>query len=246
MAAFVCRYGRCRHAVAAVDALTEVHGTGLRVVVVGQVSACRGDRDVRNAVVAQHLFGDLGAGQAAREMLHAHNSGVQVTEVSGSLTDHFDPTRRLVGLSNAVYGSSSISALAVAAHEIGHVLQYEEGYSLMTLRSKILPAAQLGSNAGPIIAIVGLMIQSNFIASLGLYLYAAMFLFQLITLPVEINASKRGLDLLQEGSYIPREKEYAAKAVLRAAAMTYVWAAIGSLLSLLRLAILVKGNRRRD
>ena len=87
------------------------------------------------------------AGQAAREMLHAHNSGVQVTEVSGSLTDHFDPTRRLVGLSNAVYGSSSISALAVAAHEIGHVLQYEEGYSLMTLRSKILPAAQLGSNA---------------------------------------------------------------------------------------------------
>ena len=186
------------------------------------------------------------AGQAAREMLHAHNSGVQVTEVSGSLTDHFDPTHRLVGLSNAVYGSSSISALAVAAHEIGHVLQYEEGYSLMTLRSKILPAAQLGSNAGPIIAIVGLMIQSNFIASLGLYLYAAMFLFQLITLPVEINASKRGLDLLQEGSYIPREKEYAAKAVLRAAAMTYVWAAIASLLSLLRLAILVKGNRRRD
>lgn len=187
------------------------------------------------------------ASAAAREMLAAHNCQISVTRVSGSLTDHFNPTKKEVGLSTDVHGSTSVAALAIAAHEVGHVLQYEEGYSLMTFRNNLLPVARIGSSAGPYIAIIGMAISSHTLASIGLGLYCAMFLFQLITLPVELNASKRGLDLLQEGGYVSRENEPAAKKVLKAAAMTYVWAAVSSFLSVLRLAILVNGRgRRRD
>lgn len=189
----------------------------------------------------------ISASEAAREMLSSHNSQVNVTSVSGSLTDHFDPTKQQVGLSTDVHNSTSVAALAIAAHEVGHVLQYEEGYSLMTFRNNLLPVARIGSSAGPYLAIFGMMIQSHTLASIGLGLYCAMFLFQLVTLPVELDASRRGLDLLQEGGYVSREDEPVAKKVLKAAAMTYVWAAVSSFLSVLRLAIMVNGkNRRRD
>lgn len=186
------------------------------------------------------------AAEAAREMLSAHNCQIDVTRVSGSLTDHFNPAKKQVGLSTDVYSSTSVAALAVAAHEIGHVLQYEEGYSLMTFRNNLLPVARIGSSAGPYIAIIGMAISSHTLASIGLGLYCAMFLFQLITLPVELNASKRGLSLLQEGGYVAGEDEPVARKMLRAAAMTYVWAAVSSFLSVLRLAILVNGRRRKD
>lgn len=183
--------------------------------------------------------------EAAQEMLSTHNSQVSVTRVSGSLTDHYDPTKGQVGLSTDVHNSTSVAALAIAAHEVGHVLQHEEGYSLMSFRNTLLPVARIGSSAGPYIAIIGMMISSHTLASIGLGLYCAMFLFQLVTLPVELDASRRGLALLQEGGYVSREDEPAAKKMLKAAAMTYVWAAVSSFLSVLRLAIMVNGGKRR-
>ena len=129
---------------------------------------------------------------------------------------------------------------------MGHALQKKTGYAPLALRSGLVPLAKFGSQFSMILFFAGVFASVEPLQIAGIALFSLAVLFTLITLPVEINASKRGLDLLQEGSYIPREKEYAAKAVLRAAAMTYVWAAIASLLSLLRLAILVKGNRRRD
>lgn len=197
------------------------------------------------------LPGALGvtAEQAASDMLYNAGSNVHVTAVSGELTDHYDPSNGTVGLSTDVYGHTSVAALAVAAHEIGHVCQYQDGYAPISIRSKILPVARLGSTAGPYIIIVGLIISSSQIAYIGLYLYAAMFLFQLVTLPVEFNASARGLQMLEEGGYVTRDDIPAAKKVLKVAAMTYVLSAIGSLLSVLRFAAMIArstGNRRRS
>lgn len=184
----------------------------------------------------------VSAHQAAAEMLSNAGSDVKVTQVSGELTDHFNPSAHTVGLSSEVYNGTSVAALAVAAHEIGHVSQYITGYSPISWRTSILPVAQLGSNAGPYIIIAGLLINSSKIAYAGLFLYAAMFLFQLITLPVEFDASRRGLYMLEQAGYIESSNMSAAKKVLRAAAMTYVLSAIGSLLSVLRFAAMIAGN----
>lgn len=188
----------------------------------------------------------ISAADAAANMLYANGLNVQLVQVSGSLTDHFNPSNNTVGLSSVVYGNNSVSALAVAAHEIGHVCQYKDGYKPISIRTSILPVAKLGSQMGPIIIIVGLLIRSTTIAYVGLYLYAAMLLFQLVTLPVEFNASRRGLQMLEQGGYVASSDMYAAKKVLHAAAMTYVLAAIGTLVSLLRFLAMIKGNKRRD
>ncbi len=181
---------------------------------------------------------------AARNMLDRSNSSVAVTEVSGALTDHFNPKTNTVGLSNVVYSQSSIAALAVAAHEIGHVMQYEEGYFPIKLRNLILPVAQFSSSIAPILVIVGIFIGLTDLAVAGAYLYGAMFAFQLITLPVEFNASGRAINMLTDGCYISAQEAPAAKKVLRAAAMTYVVAALASLVTFLRL-LLITNNRRR-
>ncbi len=182
----------------------------------------------------------------AQRILQENNSAVTVTAVGGSLTDHYNSKTATVGLSQQVYGQSSVSALAVAAHEVGHVLQYEEGYAPIKFRNTILPVAQFGSAAGPWIIILGAFISSYTVAMIGLGLYAALFLFQLVTLPVELNASARGLALLEQGRYVSDAQIPNAKKVLKAAAMTYVLAAIGSFISLLRfLSIINRTTRRR-
>lgn len=187
----------------------------------------------------------VSASDAARNMLAEKGSDVNVIPVSGTLTDHYNPTNNTVGLSDEVYNQTSVSALAVAAHEIGHVCQYMDGYTPISIRSKILPVAKIGSTAGPYIIIIGLIIRSSTIAYIGLYLYCAMLLFQLVTLPVEFNASSRGLAMLEEGGYVASQDMQAAKQVLRAAAMTYVLSALGTLVSILRFLSLINGNRRR-
>lgn len=190
----------------------------------------------------------------AQELLYRNGINLPIEQVSGSLTDHFDPVNGVVGLSDAVYGSNSVSALAVAAHEIGHVLQHNEDYRPMRLRSVILPAANIGSRIGPFLVIGGLLLSliaegtgniGYYIALVGVALYVMMFLFQLITLPVEFDASKRGLSMLLEGGYLEEDELPGAKKMLNAAAMTYVLAALGSFVTVLRLLSIAGRARRR-
>ena len=184
--------------------------------------------------------------QAAQEMLLDNGSAVTVHPVQGTLTDHYDPRNDTVGLSTEVYNSSSVAALAIAAHEIGHVLQYQENYAPIRWRTAVLPVANIGATFGPYMILIGLFMNMYPLAVIGLALYGAMFLFQLVTLPVEFNASQRGLELLDRGGYIDYANRTDAKKVLSAAAWTYVLAALGSLLSFLRFFMLVNGNRRRN
>ena len=190
------------------------------------------------------------AGKAARdvaqELLLSHGLDTQIKPVGGNLTDHFDPRNNTVGLSQAVYDDESVSALAVAAHEIGLVLQYDEGYVPIKIRNAILPVAQFGSTLSPWIVILGLFMGSFNLAMAGVCLFAAVFLFQLVTLPVEFNASSRGIQMLTAGGYInTSEEEAGARKVLRAAAMTYVVSALATLVSLFRL-MSIAGRARRD
>ena len=192
--------------------------------------------------------------QLAQELLYRNGLNLPIQPVQGTLTDHYDPRNQVVGLSQAVYGSNSVSALAVAAHEIGHVLQHNEDYAPMKLRSVILPAANIGSRIGPFLVLGGLLLSylaqgtgnaGYYIALIGVGLYVMMLLFQLITLPVEFNASKRGLEMLTDGGYLSDDELPGAKKMLRAAAMTYVLAALGSFVTVLRLFSLARGARRR-
>ncbi len=184
------------------------------------------------------------AEQVAQQLLYNGNSNVQIEAVQGRLTDHFDPKNGIVGLSTQVYGQSSIAAVAVAAHEIGHVMQYQEGYMPIRLRNAILPVASIGSQAAPWIVILGLFMGSYNLAMIGVVLFGAMLVFQVVTLPVEFNASSRALRMLEEGNYITYEESDGAKKVLKAAAMTYVWAALAALVSFLRLLALTNRTRR--
>ena len=183
---------------------------------------------------------------AAQEMLWSNGSGVAVQPVQGTLTDHYDPRSDTVGLSTEVYNSASAAALAIAAHEVGHVLQYQDGYAPIRWRTTLLPAANLGATLGPYMILFGLILSFFPLAVLGLGLYGAMFVFQVVTLPVELNASRRGLALLDAGGYVDGESRDAAKKVLTAAAWTYILAALGSLVNFLRFFLLVSGNRRRN
>jgi Zn-dependent membrane protease YugP len=187
----------------------------------------------------------LSAEAVAARLLASHNSSVQITPVEGTLTDHFNPKTNVVGLSTQVYGSNSISAVAVAAHEIGHVMQYESNYSPIRLRNAILPVASIGSQVAPWIVILGLLMSSYQVAMIGVILFGAMLLFQVVTLPVEFNASSRALRMLEEGNYISYDESDKAKQVLKAAAMTYVLAALASLVSFLRL-LNIANRARRD
>lgn len=183
--------------------------------------------------------------QVAEQLLYKGGCNTQVLRVSGSLTDHFNPKSNTVGLSEIVYGSDSISALAVAAHEIGHVMQYKEEYLPIKIRNTILPVANFGSRAAPFIVIIGLFMGLSSLSMIGVWLYAAVFGFQLVTLPVEFNASSRAIAMLTEGNYISYSERPAAKKVLRMAAMTYVVATLSTLISLVRLFLTANNSRRR-
>ena len=191
-----------------------------------------------------YVASGMRAEEIAQQLLNRANSTVQIQPVQGSLTDHYDPRSGVVGLSTQVYGQSSIAAIAVAAHEIGHVMQYQEGYAPIRLRNAILPVASIGSYAAPWIVILGLMMGSYNLSMIGVVLFGAMLVFQVVTLPVEFNASSRALRMLEEGNYISYEESDGAKKVLNAAAMTYVWAAVASLISFLRLLAMANRSRR--
>lgn len=185
------------------------------------------------------------AGDVALELLRDSGSSVTLTQVPGTLTDHFNPKTGTLGLSQSVYPSSSLAALAVAAHEVGHVMQYQEGYGPIRIRNAILPVAQFGSQASVLIVILGLFMGSFDLAIAGVVLFGAVLLFQLVTLPVEFNASARAMELLSARGYITYDEMAGARRVLRAASMTYVVAALASAVTLLRLLSLAQGSRRR-
>lgn len=187
-------------------------------------------------------------GAQAAEMILRRNGvvGVQVQHVAGELSDHYNPSTGVVNLSDSVYGSSSVAAIGVAAHECGHVMQHESGYLPLRLRTALVPIANFGSNFGIWIVIIGLIFGlNNSLAMIGVYLFSFGVLFQLVTLPVEFDASKRALVMLQDYGILGQNEVQGSRAVLNAAALTYVAAAAASVLQLLRLLMLVNGGRRR-
>lgn len=180
---------------------------------------------------------------AARQILDYNGlSNVRIEQVRGSLTDHYDPRHKVLRLSEATYHSASVAALGVAAHEVGHAIQDQENYSPLRLRSALVPVANFGSQASWILVILGLAFGYMGLIDIGILLFCAVLLFQVVTLPVEFNASSRALAALEGGSVLEVDEVSQTKQVLNAAALTYVAAVLVSLLQLARL-LLIRGNR---
>ena len=164
--------------------------------------------------------------------------------VSGSLSDHYDPKNKVVRLSESTYHSTSVAAIGVAAHECGHAMQHEENYLPLNVRSAMVPVANFGSRFSVLLIMAGLFL-GQFLVEAGILLFSAVVLFQLVTLPVEFNASRRALRLLDENGILYQEEVGMTRKVLSAAALTYVASALSAVLQLLRL-IMLFGGRRRD
>ena len=164
--------------------------------------------------------------------------------MGGTLTDNYNPVTGVVSLSQGVYGSSSIAALAIAAHELGHVMQHEQEYLPIKIRNTVLPVASIGSRSAPYITLLGVFMGSYNLAMIGVWLFLAMLIFQVVTLPVELNASSRALNMLQDGGYISYDQRSSARRVLNAAAMTYVVAALSTLISFIRLFAMARSTKR--
>ncbi len=171
---------------------------------------------------------------------------VIVEHTSGNLTDHFDPKKNVVRLSDATYSSTSVAAIGVAAHEVGHAIQHKEGYSPIKVRNAIVPVVQVASYAAWPLAIFGILFSFSNLANFGVILFGVVVLFQIITLPVEFNASKRALRTLSDNGILDIEELDASKKVLSAAAMTYVASAVVAIANLLRLLAIVGFGRNRD
>ena len=187
----------------------------------------------------------LTGAQAAFEILRYYGiTNVQIERVSGNLTDHFDPRTNVIRLSDNVYNSTSVAAIGVACHEAGHAAQYAQGYSPIKIRNKVLPLANLGSKLGVPLAILGYILSFEPLAMAGVIFFSFAVVFQIITLPVEFNASKRALTVIGDADILTDEEKKGAKSVLSAAAMTYVASLAVSIASLLRLILTI--NRRRD
>lgn len=184
--------------------------------------------------------------QVARHILDSNGlHSVAVERVAGTLSDHYDPRSNVVRLSEGVYGSSSIAAVGVAAHECGHAVQHAKGYAPMKLRSAIVPVTSIGSKLSVPILLVGLFLGSSTLVLAGCVCYALMAVFQLVTLPVEFNASNRALAVIRQDQLLVGEEYDGAKKVLQAAALTYVAALISALAQLLRLLSLAGRGKRR-
>ncbi|MCI7472575.1 MAG: zinc metallopeptidase [Clostridiales bacterium] len=188
----------------------------------------------------------LTGAQAAEEVLKAHGVyGVRITQVSGKLTDHYDPRTNTIRLSDAVYGSTSIASVGVAAHEAGHAVQYAQEYGPIKLRGAIIPVCNFSSQISILLIILGFAMYSRPLFAVGVVLFSVATFFQVVTLPVEFNASRRAIQSLQDTHMLDDQELRGAKKVLGAAAMTYVAALLVSIAQLLRY-ILAFNSRRRD
>lgn len=187
------------------------------------------------------------AAEVARQILNEHGlSRVQIDQIGGSLTDNYDPTANTVHLSQTVYGSTSIAAIGVAAHEVGHAIQHAEEYTPLRLRTVIIPATNFGAKLAMPLFLAGLIFNFSPLMSLGILLFSLVTVFQLITLPVEFNASRRAIATIEDRNLLTEDEAKGARKVLTAAALTYVAALASSLAQLLRLVLISRsGNRRR-
>lgn len=191
------------------------------------------------------MSGLTGAEAAARILANAGIQDVRIGRVGGSLSDHYDPRTKTLNLSDGVYGSTSVAALGVAAHECGHAIQHHNGYFPLRFRGALVPVANFGSTLAWPLIIIGIFLQGQFLIQIGIIFFSLAVLFQLVTLPVEFNASRRAMGKLETlGILGDRELRLTGK-VLRAAALTYVASAAASILQLLRLVLLF-GGRRND
>ena len=188
--------------------------------------------------------------EAAEEILRRNGIyDVRVIHIPGNLTDHYNPGNKTLGLSDTVYQSSSVAAVGVAAHECGHAVQHARGYAPLAIRGALVPVANFGSALAWPLILIGLLITgetSVFLINLGILLFSAAVLFQLVTLPVEFNASRRAVDVLGASGMLYPDELSSVKKVLGAAALTYVAGAASAILQLLRLLILTGGRRRND
>lgn len=183
------------------------------------------------------------AAQVAREILDSNGLyNVQVGVIHGELTDNYNPKTNTVSLSSSVYNSTSVGAIGVAAHEVGHAIQYAQDYFPIKIRMAILPFAQFGSSAWMLFFILGLVFDNHILRGIGIILFAAIVLFQLITLPVEFNASRRALSTIKQQGFLYGAEYTGAKKTLTAAAMTYVASLAVAILQLIRL---IANSRRR-
>ena len=182
----------------------------------------------------------------ARKILDANGlQNIRIERVSGNLTDHFSPKEGVIRLSDATYNSTSVAALGVAAHECGHAVQHQVGYVPIKVRNSIVPVVNICSHLAIPIILIGLFI-SQTLALFGVVLYCAVFAFQLVTLPTETNASARAITTLYDMGILDEHELRGTKKVLKAAAMTYYASAAATALQILRLLLLVSGNRRND
>ena len=187
------------------------------------------------------------SGQNAANLLLKANSisNVGIQAIQGSLTDHFDPSAKMIRLSEPVYGNTSISAIGVAAHEAGHAIQHAIKWKPILIRKTLVPVANIGSSFGPWIAIAGIGASHPLLTNIGILLFSGSVLFYVLTLPVEFNASNRALSFLQNNNVLNKEELKGAKKVLFAAALTYVASALTAIMNLLRLILRTRGQSRR-
>ena len=199
----------------------------------------------------QYSIRRLTGAQAAQRVL-SHNgvSGVRIERVSGNLTDHFDPKANVIRLSDSVYDSTSTAAIGVACHEAGHAVQYAHNYGPIKLRAAIIPVTNIGSKLAMPLILIGLLLAAAENVSvtfvyLGIACFGLSLVFQLVTLPVEFNASRRAMQAIESANILTEEEQRGAKKTLKAAALTYVAATATALAQLQRLILLFGGNRRR-
>ena len=199
---------------------------------------------------AQHSRrGITGADAAARVLAANGVRGVRIEHISGDLNDHYDPRTNVIRLSDNVYGSTSTAAIGVACHEAGHAVQYAQGYAPIKLRAAVIPLTNFGSKLAMPLILIGLLFSSlgrlsNFFIYLGIACFGLSLVFQLVTLPVEFNASRRALDAIAQTGILSEDEQVGARKTLTAAALTYVAATAAALAQLLRLLVLF-GNRNR-
>lgn len=194
-----------------------------------------------------HNYRGLTSNQVAEHILHAAGIyDVRIERIRGNLTDHYSPKEKVLRLSDSVYGRTSVAAIGVAAHECGHAIQHQEDYAPLRMRSASVPLANIGSWVSWPVILIGLLIGSTPLAQLGIFLFTFVVLFQLITLPVEFDASARALRILEQDRILEGEEHRGATKVLKAAAMTYVAALFTTIMQLLRLVLIVNGRSRDD
>ena len=200
----------------------------------------------------QYSLRQLTGAEAAQRVLRANGvHGVRIERVSGNLTDHYDPKTNVIRLSDGVYNNTSTAAIGVACHEAGHAVQYAEGYAPIKLRAAIIPVTNFGSRLAMPLILIGLLIStlgsfSDTLIYLGIACFGLSLVFQLVTLPVEFNASRRALHAIEDGGLLTEEEQKGARKTLTAAALTYVAATAVALAQLLRLITLFGGRRRND